>query len=68
MAQAWSLGKQESRYFKLLQVLNFSAYFQEAVVEDPNENYRIRKCTIYYYLEDDTVHILEPKIANSGIP
>jgi len=49
-------------------VLNFSAYFQEAVVEDPNENYRIRKCTIYYYLEDDTVHILEPKIANSGIP
>ena len=49
-------------------MLNFSAYFQEAVVEDPNENYRIRKCTIYYYLEDDTVHILEPKIANSGIP
>ena len=49
-------------------MLNFSAYFQEAVVEDPNENFRIRKCTIYYYLEDDTVHILEPKIANSGIP
>jgi hypothetical protein len=37
-------------------------------VEDPNENYRIRKCTIYYYLEDDTLHILEAKIPNSGIP
>ena len=38
------------------------------MVEDPNENYRIRKCIIYYYLEDDTLHILEPKVENSGIP
>jgi hypothetical protein len=38
------------------------------VVEDPNENYRVRKCMIYYYLEDDTMHIMEPKIENSGIP
>lgn len=38
------------------------------MVEDPNENYRLRKCTIYYYLEDDTVHILEAKVPNSGIP
>jgi len=37
-------------------------------VESPNENFRLRKCTIYYYLEDDTIHILEAKIANSGIP
>jgi hypothetical protein len=50
------------------QVLKFDGYFQEAVVEDPNENYRIRKCVIYYYLEDDTLHILEPKVENSGIP
>jgi len=50
------------------QVLRFFGYFQEAVVEDPNENFRIRKCLIYYYLEDDTIHIMEPKIENSGIP
>lgn len=37
-------------------------------MEDKNENFRIRKCVIYYYLEDDTLHILEPKIENSGIP
>jgi hypothetical protein len=49
-------------------VLNFSAFFQEPVVEDPNENYRIRKCTIYYYLEDDTIHIMESRVQNSGIP
>ena len=23
---------------------------------------------IYYYLEDDTLHIMEPKVENSGIP
>jgi len=50
------------------QVLNFKGYFQEPVVESPNENYRVRKCTIFYYLDDDTLHILEDKVENSGIP
>lgn len=49
-------------------MLNFNAFFQEPVVESPNENYRLRKCNIYYYLEDDTLHILEARIQNSGIP
>jgi EF-hand domain-containing protein 1 len=48
--------------------LRFDAYFQEHVVEDPNENYRVRKCEIYYYLTDGTVYITEPKIENSGLP
>jgi hypothetical protein len=38
------------------------------VVENPNENYRVRKCIVYYYLEDDTVHIIESRVENSGIP
>jgi len=49
-------------------VLRFNAYFQEHVVEDPSENYRLRKCLIYYYLDDNTLYITEPKIENSGIP
>jgi hypothetical protein len=48
--------------------LHFKAYFQEPVVENPTENYRIRKCTVYYYLDDDTLHILEDRVENSGIP
>jgi hypothetical protein len=28
----------------------------------------MRKCIIYYYLDDDTIHIIEPRIENSGIP
>lgn len=50
------------------QVLNFKCYFQEPVVEDPNENFRLRKCVLYYYLDDDTIHILERRQENSGIP
>lgn len=38
------------------------------MVEDPNENFRVRKCIIYYYLDDDTIHIIEPRVENSGIP
>ena len=49
-------------------MLKFHAYFQEPVVEDANENYRIRRCVIYYYLDDDTIHIIEPRIENAGIP
>ncbi|KAF4677744.1 EF-hand domain (C-terminal) containing [Perkinsus chesapeaki] len=49
------------------QVLRYYAYFQEPVVESPTENFRIRKCTILYYLEDGSLQISEPKIINSGM-
>lgn len=49
-------------------MLKFDLYFQEPVVEDPNENYRVRKCILFYYLEDDTIHIIESRVENSGIP
>lgn len=50
------------------QVLRFYAYYQEAVHERREEQYRVRKVNIYYYLEDDSVHVSEPRIANSGMP
>lgn len=49
-------------------VLKFNCYFVEHVVESAYENYRIRTCDIYYYLDDDTIHITEVKEENSGIP
>jgi len=49
-------------------VLRFNGYFKEAVVETNLENYRVRKVTIYYYLEDDTCVVTEPRQDNSGIP
>jgi hypothetical protein len=50
------------------QALRFQGYFQEPVVENRDENYRIRNCTFLYYLEDDSMYITEPKVENSGIP
>lgn len=43
-------------------------YFKESVVESRLENYRIRKLVIYYFLEDRSIMITEPKIVNSGAP
>jgi hypothetical protein len=49
-------------------VLKFYAFFQEAVDESAAETNRFRRCTMLYYLEDDSTHILEPQVPNSGIP
>lgn len=49
-------------------VLKFNAYFVEHVVESAYENHRVRKCNIFYYLEDDSIHVTECKEENSGIP
>lgn len=49
-------------------VLRFSGYFKEAVHASSAEQWRLRKCLVYLYLEDESMHIAEPKIENSGIP
>ncbi|XP_028655593.1 EF-hand domain-containing family member C2 [Erpetoichthys calabaricus] len=50
------------------QVLCFDAYFTESVPESREELSRVRYCRIYFYLEDDTIQVVEPEIQNSGIP
>jgi len=50
-------------------VLNFSGYFLENVhITKNDEQFRIRKVKVYFYLEDDSVQVNEPQIENSGIP
>ncbi|XP_062480832.1 EF-hand domain-containing family member C2 isoform X2 [Pezoporus occidentalis] len=51
-----------------LEVLSFDAYFDEEVPDKNQELYRIRHCKIYFYLEDDTIQVIEPRVKNSGIP
>lgn len=48
--------------------MRFYGYFKESVVESRLENYRIRKLTVYYFLEDRSIMITEPKMVNSGTP
>ncbi len=49
-------------------VLKFRGYFDEHVTESAYENWRVRPCTLLYYLDDDTFHIIEDKYENSGMP
>lgn len=49
------------------QVLRFAAYFQEPVFENPQETFRMRHCNIYFYLEDGTIMVSEPRVDNSGM-
>ena len=52
----------------LCQTLCFHGYFQEAVHEKRDEHYRVRECKIYFFPEDDTIEVIEPRKENSGIP
>ena len=54
--------------YPLLQVLRFNAYFKQTVHESPKEHYRVREVSIFYYLEDDSISVVEPVADNSGIP
>ncbi|TPX38933.1 hypothetical protein SeMB42_g02286 [Synchytrium endobioticum] len=47
-------------------VLRFDAYFKQAVHES-TEQYYLRRVRILYYLEDDSVAVVEPEFENSGI-
>lgn len=45
-------------------VLLFFAYFKQTVHESPNEHYNVRPVKIYYYLEDDSIAVIEPIVEN----
>ena len=44
------------------------AYFEEDVPGSQIESKRVRKCMLYYYLEDDCLQVFEPAEENSGLP
>lgn len=49
------------------QVLRFFAVHEEPLAEQ-NESSRLRNYIFYFYLEDGTMMVQEPKVRNSGIP
>jgi len=48
--------------------LRFEGYFDEHVNESAHENWKIRPVQILYYLDDDSLQIIEHKTENSGMP
>ncbi|GFQ79786.1 EF-hand domain-containing protein 1 [Trichonephila clavata] len=56
------------RYLALdKKVLRFSGFIREDVHDYSREEYRIRPVKVLYYLQDDTMEVIEPKIPNSGL-
>ncbi|EDQ87460.1 uncharacterized protein MONBRDRAFT_33364 [Monosiga brevicollis MX1] len=49
-------------------VLTFDGYFKETIHESADEHYRVRFVKVFYFLEDDTMAVLEPAVPNSGLP
>lgn len=48
--------------------LTFQAYFEEEAEAGEKNEVRIRKCNIYFFLENSTMCIVEKPQMNSGIP
>lgn len=46
--------------------LCFKAFFRQGVFNSPDEHFRIRHVNILYYLEDNTLCIIEPTVNNAG--
>ena len=49
------------------QVLSFDGYYQETVTESRSEQYRVRHVKVYFYLEDDSIQLVEPRHKNAGL-
>ncbi len=49
-------------------VLRYYGYFKEAVVESKLEQSRLRKLILFFYLEDGSLSMTEPRQVNSGLP
>lgn len=49
------------------QVLCFEAYYSESVGHRPGEPFRIHRCKVLFYLEDDSLQVVEPKEQNTGL-
>lgn len=62
-----SPGKKKISHKDIGKVLTFSGYFEEKPDGIKPGNRQIRKCNIFYYLEDDTIKVVEKPQLNSGV-
>ena len=49
------------------QVLAFDAFYTDEVAQRPSEPYRVHRCKVLFYLEDDSLQVVEPRSDNSGL-
>ncbi|KAM8832923.1 EF-hand domain-containing protein 1 isoform 2-T2 [Spinachia spinachia] len=49
-------------------VLRYYAYFRENILFCSEEEFRVRPVVIHYFLEDNSMCVMEPKVENSALP
>ncbi|XP_068633577.1 EF-hand domain-containing family member C2-like [Battus philenor] len=48
-------------------ILHFQGYFQQTLQEMRSASHILRKVEIYFFLEDGTIKVMEPRTENSGL-
>jgi len=61
-------GKKTLKSENINMTLTFQCYFEEVYEQGEQEEVRIRKCNMYYFLENATMAIVEKPQLNSGLP
>jgi len=51
----------------VMQVLSFDGFYTEEVSQRPSEPYRVHRCKVMFFLEDDTMQVVEQRQENSGL-
>ncbi|XP_061431153.1 EF-hand domain-containing family member C2-like isoform X2 [Lethenteron reissneri] len=50
------------------QVLSFEGFTREEVPQSPVETRRVRHVRVLFFLEDDSIQVVEPQVKNAGMP
>jgi hypothetical protein len=62
-----SLNKRKARIGNNNLTLTFQAYFEERPFDSNPNNAQIRKCNVYFFVEDGSLKIVEKPQLNSGV-
>ncbi len=62
-----TVSKMKKNYMNENLTLTFQAYFEERPDNSHAKSVQIRKCNIYYYVNDGTVKVVEKPQLNSGV-
>lgn len=62
-----TVSKIKKNYMLDSLTLTFQAYFEERPDNSHAKNAQIRRCNIYYYVNDGTVKVVEKPQPNSGV-
>jgi hypothetical protein len=67
-SQVYNRSRVPSQYLDGKSSLRFDSYFEEEVHNSRLEKIRVRRCVVFFHLEDGSITVWEPKQKNSALP